>query len=106
MAKVLSRWLRRTSLMPRASSPGSLRSVSSGGYTEPWVLQERAAKASSSRGRSAPTATRDAIAQTAGAQRTLYAPAVQQTRAASTQTKVLLAESQLPRRWYNIPSDQ
>ena len=37
---------------------------------------------------------------------TLYARAVQQTRAhAASQTKFLLEESQLPRRWYNIRSD-
>src|SRR5437588_9278631 len=35
-----------------------------------------------------------------------YSHSVQQTRAAAaTQTKFLLAESQLPRRWYNIRSD-
>src|SRR5437868_13352800 len=35
-----------------------------------------------------------------------YARVVQQTRAAAaTQTKFLLDESQLPRRWYNIRSD-
>jgi tryptophan synthase beta chain len=37
---------------------------------------------------------------------TFYARAVQQTRAlAASQTKFLLEESQLPRRWYNIRSD-
>jgi len=37
---------------------------------------------------------------------TLYARGVQQTRArAARQTKFLLEESQLPRRWYNIRSD-
>src|SRR5205807_5788479 len=30
---------------------------------------------------------------------------VQQTRAAATQTKFLLQESELPRRWYNVGSD-
>jgi tryptophan synthase beta chain len=35
----------------------------------------------------------------------LYAPGVQQTRSAEHQTKFLLDESQLPRRWYNIRSD-
>ena len=44
--------------------------------------------------------------RSARGERTLYAHAVQQTRAAAgTQTKFLLDESQLPRRWYNIRSD-
>src|ERR671935_813407 len=41
----------------------------------------------------------------AGLREPHYAGGMQQARAAATQTKFLLDESQLPRRWYNIRSD-